>query len=113
MAVSRLFRQNDGSAVVFLGVGILPLLIALGLILAAPHSALAAPCDPQVSGYGPTTTYIPLLHPWSSFVCGRQKVMLTTLCFHQAGHSGRAPRESHLRGNREHCSHPGRVCRVR
>ncbi|KAI7785468.1 hypothetical protein LA080_006889 [Diaporthe eres] len=56
MAVSRLFRQNNGSAVVFLGVGIVPLLIALGLILAAPHSALAAPCDPQISGYGPTTS---------------------------------------------------------
>lgn len=56
MAVSRLFRQNNGSAVVFLGVGIVPLLIALGLILAAPHSAFAAPCDPQVSGWGPTTS---------------------------------------------------------
>lgn len=60
MGVSRLFRQNNGSAVVFLGIGIIPLLIALGLILAAPHSVLAAPCDPQVSGYGPTTSYIPL-----------------------------------------------------
>lgn len=56
MAVSRLFRQNNGSAVVFLGIGVVPLLIALGTILAAPHSVLAAPCDPQVSGYGPTTS---------------------------------------------------------
>lgn len=56
MAISRLFRQNNGSAVVFLGVGIVPLLVVLGFILAQPHSALAAPCDPQVSGYGPTTS---------------------------------------------------------
>ncbi|KAL1881813.1 hypothetical protein Daus18300_000866 [Diaporthe australafricana] len=56
MVFSRLLRQNNGSAVVFLGVGIVPLLIALGLILAAPHSALAAPCDPEESGYGPTSS---------------------------------------------------------
>lgn len=55
MAVSRLFRQNKGSAVVFSGIGIVPLLIALGLILAAPQSALAAPCDPQLLGYGTPT----------------------------------------------------------
>ncbi|KAJ0117196.1 hypothetical protein J7T55_003613 [Diaporthe amygdali] len=56
MVLPRLLRQSNGSAVVFLSVGIVPLLIALGLILAAPHSALAAPCDPQISGFGPTSS---------------------------------------------------------
>lgn len=55
MAVSRLFRQSNGSAIDFLDIGIVPLLIALGLILAAPQSALAAPCDPQLLGSGTPT----------------------------------------------------------
>ncbi|KAG8158936.1 hypothetical protein KVR01_011379 [Diaporthe batatas] len=45
MGVSHLLRQ-----------GVMPVLVVLGAILAAPHSVMAAECDPQLIGSGPTTT---------------------------------------------------------